>query len=141
MIKRLNHVSVAVRSIEDALKFYRDILGLEVSSTRFLEDRQLKVAFVKIGDTELELLEPTSEDNTVTRFLNRRGPGLHHICLEVDDIEKAIAEFQARGAQFVDPCPSPGAVGQVAFIVPEVGRGVLVELNQPFADGGALQDG
>lgn len=141
MIKRLNHVSVAVRSIEDALKFYRDILGLEVSAIQHLEDRQLNVAFVKIGDTELELLEPTSEDNTVTRFLNRRGPGLHHICLEVDDIQKAIDEFQARGAQFVDPYPSRGAVGQVAFMLPETGRGVLVELNQPDDGGGESQDG
>jgi methylmalonyl-CoA epimerase len=131
MIKRLNHISVAVESIEDALKFYRDVLGLDVSETTKLEDRQLKVAFVKIGDTELELLEPTSKDNTVTRFLERRGPGLHHICLEVDDLAAAMDEFSARGAEFVDPEPRPGAVGKVAFILPEVGRGVLVELNEP----------
>ena len=131
MIKKLNHISVAVRSIDDALTFYRDILGLEASDTVTLDDRQLKVAFVTIGDTELELLEPTSEDNTVTRFLERRGPGLHHICLEVDDIAAAMDELSARGAEFVDPEPKPGAVGQVAFILPEVGRGVLVELNQP----------
>ena len=136
MIKRLNHISAAVQSIEDALKFYRDVLGLEASETITLEDRQLKVAFVKIGDTELELLEPTSQDNTVTRFLERRGPGLHHICLEVDDIAAAMDEFSARGAEFVDPEPRPGAVGQVAFILPEVGRGVLVELNQPGTEQG-----
>ena len=135
MIKRLNHISVAVQSIDDALKFYRDVLGLEVSETITLEDRQLKVAFVKIGDTELELLEPTSQDNTVTRFLERRGPGLHHICLEVDDIAAAMDEFSARGAEFVDREPRPGAVGQVAFILPEVARGVLVELNQPDPSG------
>ena len=135
MIKRLNHVSVAVESIDDALKFYRDILGLECSAPLTLEDRQLRVVFVKIGDTELELLEPTSKDNTVTRFLERRGPGLHHICLEVDDIQAAIDEYMARGAEFVDPEPRPGAVGQVAFILPEVGRGVLVELIQ--LDGGS----
>jgi methylmalonyl-CoA/ethylmalonyl-CoA epimerase len=130
MIKRLNHISVAVPSIDDALKFYRDLLGLEVVETAKLDDRQLKVAFVKIGDTEIELLEPTSQDNTVQRFIERRGPGLHHICLEVDDLESAMAELSARGAEFVDPEPKPGAVGQVAFILPEVGRGVLVELNQ-----------
>ncbi len=137
MIKRLNHISVAVESIDDALTFYRDVLGLEVVETVKLEDRQLKVAFVKVGDTELELLEPTSEDNTVTRFLERRGPGLHHICLEVDDIEAAMDELSARGAEFVDPEPKRGAVGRVAFILPEVGRGVLVELNEP--DGGAAR--
>ena len=130
MITGLNHVSVAVESIEDALGFYRDMLGLEVSRPIPLDDRQLKVAFVKIGDTQLELLEPTSNDNTVTRFLERRGPGLHHICLEVDDIDAAIDEFCARGAEFVDPEPKRGAVGRVAFILPDVAHGVLVELNQ-----------
>jgi methylmalonyl-CoA/ethylmalonyl-CoA epimerase len=135
MIKRLNHVSVAVPSIQDALRFYRDILGLEVVETTTLDDRELKVAFVRIGDTEIELLEPTSADNTVTRFLERRGPGLHHICLEVDDLAAAMDELSARGAEFVDPQPRPGAVGQVAFILPDVGRGVLVELNQPAGRG------
>ena len=131
MIKRLNHVSIAVHSIDEALQFYRDVLGLEVTRTQTLDDRQLKVAFVKVGQTELELLEPTSQDNTVTRFLERRGPGLHHICLEVDDLQAAMAEMMERGAEFVDPEPQPGAVGRVAFILPDVGRGVLVELNQP----------
>jgi len=130
MIKRLNHISVAVPSVDDALKFYRDLLGLEVSRIVTDEDRQLKIAFVKIGETEIELLEPLNDDNTVQRFLQRRGPGLHHICLEVDDIRVAMDELMERGAEFVDPDPQPGAVGQVAFILPDVGRGVLVELNQ-----------
>lgn len=131
MIKRLSHVSVAVQSLDDALVFYRDLLGLEVTATMTLPDREIRVAFVKIGDTEIELIEPTSKDNTVTRFLERRGPGLHHICLEVDDLEAAMADLNERGAEFVDPEPRPGALGQVAFILPEVGRGVLVELSQP----------
>jgi methylmalonyl-CoA epimerase len=131
MIKRLRHVSVAVHSIDDALGFYRDLLGLEVSRTVVLDDRQLKVAFVKIGETEIELLEPTSEDNTVSRFLSRRGPGLHHICLEVDDIRATMAELMERGAEFVEPEPRPGADGEVAFLLPDVGRGLLVELNEP----------
>jgi methylmalonyl-CoA/ethylmalonyl-CoA epimerase len=134
MIKRLNHISVAVQSVEDALRFYHDTLGLEVVETITLEDRQLKVAFVKLGDTQIELLEPTSQDNTVTRFLERRGPGLHHICLEVDDLPAAMAELSERGVEFVDPEPQAGAVGQVAFMLPEVGRGVLIELNQPDAE-------
>ena len=130
MIKRLHHVGIAAASIRDALGFYGDILGLEVTDTMSLDDRDLKVAFVKAGGTEIELLEPTSEDTTVARFIERRGPGLHHICFEVDDIEAAIDEFMGRGAEFVDPEPRPGAVGQVAFMLPEVGRGVLVELIQ-----------
>ena len=134
MIKRVSHISVAVSSIDDALKFYRDLLGLEVVRRIRLEDRQLKVAFVKVGNTEIELIEPTSNDNTVTRFLERRGPGLHHVCLEVDDLEAAMAELNERGVEFVDPGPRPGAAGQVAFIMPEVGRGVLVELSQPDSE-------
>lgn len=130
MIKRLHHVGVAAASIPEALAFYRDILGLEVADTMSLADRDLKVAFVDAGGTEIELLEPTSPDNTVARFIERRGPGLHHICFEVDDLEAAIDDLNARGAEFVDPEPRPGAVGQVAFMLPEVGRGVLVELIQ-----------
>ena len=137
MIKRLHHVGVATSSIDDALKFYRDVLGLEPSETLRMDDRQLKIAFITAGDSEVELLEPTESDTTVARFLERRGPGLHHICFEVDDIQAAIDEFSARGAEFVDPEPRPGAVGQVAFILPEVGRGVLVELIQFDSQDGA----
>ena len=132
LFNRLNHISVAVHSIDDALLFYRDMLGLESSPVEVLADRELKVAFVKIGETEIELLEPTSKDNTVSRFLERRGPGLHHICLETDDIETTMAELSERGAEFVDPDPKPGAVGMVAFMLPETARGVLVEINEPF---------
>jgi methylmalonyl-CoA epimerase len=133
MIKRLNHISVAVPSIDDALKFYRDLLGLEVTRIVTHEERHLRIAFVKIGETEIELLEPLDDDNTVQRFLQRRGPGLHHICLEVDDIRATMVQLMERGVEFVDPDPEPGAVGQVAFILPDVGRGVLVELNQADA--------
>jgi methylmalonyl-CoA/ethylmalonyl-CoA epimerase len=131
MIKRLHHVGVATASIEDALKFYRDTLGLELTETLRMDDRQLKIAFVTAGDSEVELLEPTDTESTVARFIERRGPGLHHICFEVDDIQAAIDELSARGAEFVEPEPRAGAVGQVAFMLPEVGRGVLVELIQP----------
>ena len=130
MIKRLHHVGVAAESIREALAFYGDILGLEVADSMSLADRDLKVAFVDAGGAEIELLEPTSSDNTVARFIERRGPGLHHICFEVDDIEAAIDELSSRGAEFVDLEPRPGAVGQVAFMLPETGRGVLVELIQ-----------
>jgi methylmalonyl-CoA epimerase len=134
MIKRLHHVGVATASIDDALKFYREMLGLELTETVRMDDRQLKVSFLKAGDSEVELLEPTDKESTVARFIERRGPGLHHICFEVDDIQAAIDELMARGAEFVEPEPRAGAVGQVAFMLPEVGRGVLVELIQP--DGG-----
>jgi methylmalonyl-CoA/ethylmalonyl-CoA epimerase len=130
VIKKLHHVAVAVESIEQSLGFYRDVLGLEDIRMLMVEDRGLKVALIQAGDSEIELLEPTTEDNTVKRFLERRGPGLHHICFQVDDIEAGMRELGQRGAEFVEPVPREGAVGLVAFIPPAAADGVLVELAQ-----------
>jgi methylmalonyl-CoA epimerase len=130
MLKKLSHVSIAVENVDEAVKFYRDVLGLDVSRTVTLDDRQLKIAFIKIGDTEIELLEPLNQDNTVRRYLDRWGPGLHHLCFEVDDINVSMATLKARGAEFTDTEPRPGAVGQVAFMPPGTTGGVLVEINQ-----------
>jgi methylmalonyl-CoA/ethylmalonyl-CoA epimerase len=130
MLKKLSHVSIAVENVDEAVKYYRDVLGLEVTRTVTLDDRQLKIAFIKIGDTELELLEPLNQDNTVRRYLDRWGPGLHHICFEVDDIAGSMETLKARGAEFTDTAPRPGAAGQVAFMPPSSTGGVLVEINQ-----------
>ena len=130
MIKKLHHVAVAVESVQAALGFYHDILGLTDITIKTLKDRGLKVALIQAGDSEIELLEPTSEDSTVRRFLDRRGSGLHHICFEVDDIEAAMREFEGRGAEFIEPVPREGAVGLVSFMPPAVADGVLVELAQ-----------
>lgn len=135
MIRKLHHVAVAVESVDAASRFYRDLLGLTVTRTMTLDDRGLKVALIQAGDTEIELLEPTSADNTVKRFLERRGSGLHHICFQVDDIESAMKELAARGAEFVDDVPREGAVGLVAFMPPSVADGVLVELTQVGGEG------
>jgi len=135
VIRKLHHVAVAVESVEAASRFYRDLLGLTVSRTMTLEDRGLKVALIQAGDTEIELLEPTSVDNTVRRFLERRGSGLHHVCFQVDDIETAMKELAERGAEFVDDVPREGAVGLVAFMPPRVADGVLVELTQITGEG------
>lgn len=130
MLKKLSHVSIAVENVDEAVKFYRDVLGLEVNRVVTLEDRQLKIAFINIGETELELLEPLNQDNTVRRYLDRWGPGLHHICFEVDNIESSMQTLKERGAEFTDSVPRPGAVGQVAFMHPSSTGGVLVEINQ-----------
>jgi len=130
LITKLHHVAVAVESVEQGAQFYRDVLGLTLSRTIELADRGLKVGFIQAGDTEIELLEPTSQENTVRRFLDRRGPGLHHICFQVDDVEAAMRELGGRGAEFIDPVPREGAVGLVAFMPPESANGVLVELAQ-----------
>jgi methylmalonyl-CoA/ethylmalonyl-CoA epimerase len=132
VIKKLHHVAVAVESVDEATRFYRDLLGLGDITIRHVADRGLKVALIRAGDTEIELLEPTTpaEENTVRRFLDRRGSGLHHICFQVDDIEAAMRELGDRGAEFVEPVPREGAVGLVAFMPPAVADGVLVELAQ-----------
>jgi methylmalonyl-CoA epimerase len=128
--KRLHHVAVAVDKVDEALKFYRETLGLEEITVMNLEDRGLKVALVKAGVSEIELLEPLDENGTVARFLDRRGPGLHHICFEVEDVEKSMRYYEGRGATFIDPVPRPGAVGLVSFMPPTLADGVLVELAQ-----------
>jgi methylmalonyl-CoA epimerase len=133
-IKKLNHVSIAVDNLDQAIAFYRDVLGLELIRRLTLEDRQLDIAFIKAGETELELITPLNADNTVARFLERRGPGLHHLCFEVDDIHAEMVHMADRGAQFVDDLPHPGAVGMVSFIHPSSAHGVLVEINQPPRD-------
>jgi methylmalonyl-CoA/ethylmalonyl-CoA epimerase len=133
LVKRLHHVAVAVESVDQAVGFYRDILGLEVTRVLTLEDRGLKVALIDAGGSEVELLEPTTEDNTVRRFLERRGQGLHHICFQVDDVAAAMQELGGRGTEFVEPVPREGAVGLVAFIPPASADGVLVELAQVTA--------
>ena len=130
MIKKLHHVAVAVESVQAALGFYHDILGLTDITIKTMKDRGLKVALIQAGDSEIELLEPTSEDSTVRRFLDRRGSGLHHICFQVDDIEAAMRELEGRGAEFIEPVPRAGAVGLVSFMPPSVADGVLVELAQ-----------
>jgi methylmalonyl-CoA/ethylmalonyl-CoA epimerase len=129
-VKKLHHVAVAVDSVDEALRFYRDVLGLNDITTMTLEDRGLKIGLVKAGVSEIELLEPTNPENTVQRFLDRRGPGLHHVCFEVDDVEASMRHFEGRGAEFIDPVPRPGAVGLVSFMPPSVADGVLVELAQ-----------
>ena len=128
-VRKLHHVAVAVESVEESLPFYRDVLGLAEIQMLALPDRGLKVALIRAGDSEIELLEPTAE-NTVKRFLERRGSGLHHICFQVDDVAAVMKELGERGAEFVDDVPREGAVGLVAFMTPKVADGVLVELTQ-----------
>ena len=128
--RKLHHVAVAVDSVDEALKFYRETLGLEEITVMNLEDRGLRVGLVKAGPSEVELLEPLDPEGTVARFLDRRGPGLHHICFEVEDVEKSMRYYEGKGATFIDPVPRPGAVGLVSFMPPTLADGVLVELAQ-----------
>lgn len=127
---RLHHVGVAVESIEAALRFYGDTLGLRVVDRLELADRALKVVFVQAGNTLIELLEPTRAEANVARFLERRGPGLHHLCFGTPDIDAHLRDLKERGVDLIDEVARPGAHGQVAFIQPGAAHGVLVELIQ-----------
>ena len=133
---RVDHIGIAVRSIAESLDIYR-ALGLEVSKREEVATQGVVAAFLPVGDSRLELLEPTSVDSPVGRFLARHGPGLHHVCLAVPDIERALADLQAKGFRLLNPAPVPGAGGKrIAFLHPEAGHGVLLELSQdPSAAG------
>ncbi len=127
----LDHVGIAVAGLEQALAFYRDALGLEVSTPHDVPSEAVRAVFVPVGQTSLELLEATSPDSPIGRFLERRGPGLHHITLRVDDLDAALAQLRTRGVRVLDETPRPGAHGsRVAFIHPSSAGGVLVELKQ-----------
>ncbi len=127
----IHHVGVAVPSIDDAMHFYGDKLGLSLVDSLELPDRQLKVAFVQAANMLIELLEPTDPNSTVSRFLERRGPGLHHLCFGTTDIRRHLRDLEDKGVELIDTEPRPGAHGPVAFLQPASALGVLVELTQP----------
>ena len=128
----LEHVGIAVEDIDAALRFYRDALGLEIEPPEEVPSQGVRVHFVRVGGPALELLEATAEGSPVAKFVGRRGPGLHHITLRVDDLAAALAQLKARGVRLIDETPRQGAHGAlVAFIHPSAADGVLIELTQP----------
>lgn len=130
MIRRLHHVGVAVRSLEAAAKAY-EALGLTVEKVETVASEQVRVAFIPVGETHIELLEPTGPASPVARFLEKRGEGVHHLCFAVDDVEKAMADARDAGLALLDETPRTGAGGsRVCFIHPKSTGGVLVELWQ-----------
>ncbi len=130
MIKKVDHLGVAVKSIEDALGLYRDALGLHVEKVQEQPSDGVKVCFLPVGDSEIELLEPLSDEGPLAKFLENKGEGIHHICLEVDDIDRELKDLEAKGVQLIDKVSRPGAVGKVAFLHPRSTKGVLLELVQ-----------
>jgi methylmalonyl-CoA epimerase len=127
----LDHVGIAVQDLHAALAFYRDALGLEIEPPEEVPSQRVRAHFVPVGESSLELLEATAPDSPIAAFVQKRGPGLHHITLRVEDIAAAIAQLKARGARLIDERPRPGAEGSlVAFIHPAAAHGVLVELKQ-----------
>jgi methylmalonyl-CoA/ethylmalonyl-CoA epimerase len=128
---KIDHIGIATRGIEDAMTFYRDALGLDVAETEEVTEQKVRVAMLPIGDSRIELLEATSDDSPLARFLEKRGPGIHHIAVRVDDIRAALADLKQKGARLIDEEPRTGAGGcLVAFVHPSSTGGVLLELVQ-----------
>ena len=128
----LDHVGIAVKDLEAALRFYRDALGLEVEAPEEVPSQQVQAQFVPVGQSSLELLQATAPGSPIAKFIEQHGPGLHHLTLRVDDIRAALAQLKTRGTRLVDDEPRPGADGAlVAFIHPRSAQGVLIELKQP----------
>jgi len=127
----LDHIGIAVANLDEALTFYRDALGLEVEAPETVDSQRVRVSFIPAGQTALELLEATDAASPIAKYLAKKGPGLHHITLRVDDLAAVLAQLKARGVRLIDETPRPGAHGAlVAFIHPAAAHGVLVELTQ-----------
>ena len=130
----LDHIGIAVANLEEALSFYRDALGLEIEPPEEVSSQRVRAHFMPVGQSALELLEATDDSSPIAKYIAKRGPGLHHITLRVDDIAAALARLKERGVRLIDDAPRPGAHGSlVAFIHPSSAHGVLVELMQVIA--------
>lgn len=128
---KINHLGIATKNIEEALDFWQDSLGLENIHTETVEDQKVRVAMLPVGESRIELLEPTSDDSPISKFLEKRGPGIHHIAIEVEDIEASLNTLKEKGMRLIDEMPRTGAEGcLVAFIHPSSTNGVLLELVQ-----------
>ena len=128
-IKNIDHIGIVVNNIQESLSFWQTSLGIEPHGTQEVPQQKLKTAFLPVGDTEIELLESTSPDSSVAKFLEKHGEGLHHIAIRVDDIDVALAELKAKGVKLIDETPRNGAGGaRIAFVHPRSTHGVLLEL-------------
>ena len=131
MIKKVHHVAVVLPDADAALGFYRDVMGLQVTADEVVEEQGVRGVLLQCGENEIELLQPVTPDTGVARYLESRGPTLHHFCFETDDITAELARLKAAGVQLIDESPRRGLAGQIAFIHPSAMHGVLVELAQP----------
>lgn len=129
MIKRINHIGVAVKSVDEAVKLYAEVLGLKVKEIVAVPEQKIKIAVILVGESKIELIEPTSQEGTVAKFIEREGEGLHHLALEVSNIREELEILASKGVMLVDEKPRSGIEGtKVAFLHPKGTRGVLVEL-------------
>lgn len=128
---RLEHIGIAVKSIDERLKVWRDVLGLQVDMVKDVPQEKVRVAVLTVGGLKIELLESLEEGSAISTFIEKRGEGLHHLCFEVDDIERILQEMKQRGIKLIDDVPRKGAYAKkIAFVHPKDMGGVLVELSQ-----------
>jgi methylmalonyl-CoA epimerase len=127
---KIDHIGIVVRDIQEALKVYEAALGLPLKEVVEIADQEVQVAFLPIGESNVELVQPTTDDTGIARFLEKRGEGVHHICIEVEDIQVALAQLMDHGVELIDQVPRQGAHGRVAFVHPRGAHGVLIELVQ-----------
>ena len=131
MIEKIHHIGIAVHSLDEALRFYSDSLGLHVHASATVEEQGVKATLLTIGQSEIELLEPLSPESPVGRFLERKGEGLHHICFQTPDVAAELDALKQKRVELVDQTPRRGLAGMICFLHPRSHRGVLVELATP----------
>ncbi len=128
-LNKIEHIGIAVKSIEESLKYYENVLGLKCYAIEDVKDQKVKTAFLKIGETKLELLEATSNNSPIAKFIEKRGEGIHHIAFDTDDIKQSLTEIKTKGIKLIDETPRKGAEGlEIAFLHPKSTGGVLTEI-------------
>lgn len=129
MVGKVDHIGIAVSNLDEAVKLYKDVLGMELHGIEVVEEQKVKVAFLPVGDTEVELLESTSPEGPIAKFIEAKGQGIQHLAFRVDNIEAALEEMKAKGMRLIDEKPRYGAGGaRIAFLHPKSTNGVLIEL-------------
>lgn len=127
----VDHIGIAVKSIEESLKFWEDAMGIKCHGVEEVAEQKVKTAFLPLEDTEIELLEPTSADSPVAKFIEAKGEGIHHLAIRVENLEEALAELKAKGIRLIDEKPRCGAGGaKIAFLHPKATGGILLELSE-----------
>jgi len=130
MIKRVDHIAIAVNSADDALSVFDNLFGLKADHMELIPDQGVKAAIVRVGDTNIEFIEPTDPEGGVAKFIEKRGEGFHHICIEVDNIDEELRSLAARGVELIDKQARKGLAGRIGFLHPRATKGVLIELVQ-----------
>ena len=129
--RELNHIAIAVKNIEETLEFYRLLFGLESGQIKEIVDQGVRAALIKVGKTQLEIIQPVQASGSVSRFINKKGEGLHHICFEVENLRATLKRLDEQGIELIDSSPREGLSGMIAFLHPSATRGTLIELIEP----------